>query len=107
RRRPSCSAAASSSCPTSRPARPARSISGSPPPRRERRSPTPDGRTVGFISDRRHLVEEEPDAGDKKDREDGSQVHLLSLDGGEARRLTDLPRGVNDFEWSSDGLNRV
>ncbi len=68
---------------------------------------SPDGRTVGFVSDRRHLVEEEPDAGDKKDREDGSQVHLLSLDGGEARRLTDLPRGVNGFEWSPDGTKLV
>ena len=38
---------------------------------------SPDGRTLAFLSDRRHLVEEEPDAGDKKDREDGSQVHLL------------------------------
>jgi dipeptidyl aminopeptidase/acylaminoacyl peptidase len=68
---------------------------------------SPDGRTIAFLSDRRHLIEEEPDAGDKKDREDGSQVHLLSLDGGEARRLTDLPRGVNDFEWSPDGSKLV
>ena len=68
---------------------------------------SPDGRTIAFLSDRRHLVEEEPDAGDKKDREDGSQVHLLSLDGGEARRLTDLPRGVDGFEWSPDGSKLV
>ena len=68
---------------------------------------SPDGRTVAFLSDRRHLIEEEPDAGDKKDREDGSQVHLLSLDGGEARRLTDLPRGVNGVEWSPDGSKLV
>ena len=64
---------------------------------------SPDGRSIAFLSDRRHIVEEEPDAPDKKDREDGSQVHLLSLDGGEARRLTDLPRGVGGFEWSPDG----
>jgi dipeptidyl aminopeptidase/acylaminoacyl peptidase len=68
---------------------------------------SPDGRTIAFLSDRRHLIEEEPDAGDKKDREDGSQIHLLSLDGGEARRLTDLPRGVNDFAWSPDGSKIV
>ncbi len=65
---------------------------------------SPDGRTVAFISDRRLQVEEEPDAPkDPKEREDGNQVHLLSLDGGEARRLTDLPRGVDAFAWSPDG----
>ena len=64
---------------------------------------SPDGRTLAFLSDRRLLVEEEPDAGDAKTREDGQQVHLLPLDGGEARRLTDLPRGVDGFEWSPDG----
>ena len=51
-----------------------------------------------------------PDASrkDVKDREDTGQVHLLPLDGpGEARRLTDLPRGVSDFEWSPDGTRLV
>lgn len=65
---------------------------------------SPDGRTVAFISDRRLQIEDEPDAPkDPKEREDGDQVHLLSLDGGEARRLTDLPRGVDEFAWSPDG----
>jgi dipeptidyl aminopeptidase/acylaminoacyl peptidase len=69
------------------------------------RSPrfSPDGRTLAFISDRRLQVEEEPDAGDPKEREDANQVHLLPLDGGEARRVTDLPRGVEAFWWSPDG----
>jgi dipeptidyl aminopeptidase/acylaminoacyl peptidase len=62
---------------------------------------SPDGTALAFLSDRRPLVEEEPDA--PKDREDGTQVHLLPLGGGEARRLTDLPRGVDAFEWSPDG----
>ncbi len=59
------------------------------------RSPrfSPDGRTLAFLSDRRLQVEEEPSAGDPKTREDAQQVHLLPLDGGEARRITDLPRG--------------
>ena len=61
----------------------------------------PDGATLAFLSDRRPLIEEEPDA--PKDREDGTQVHLLPLAGGEARRLTDLPRGVEGFEWAPDG----
>jgi dipeptidyl aminopeptidase/acylaminoacyl peptidase len=72
---------------------------------RHDRSPrfAPDGRTLAFLSDRRMQVEEEPTAGQAKDREDGQQVHLLPLGGGEARRLTDLPRGVDDFDWSPDG----
>ncbi len=62
---------------------------------------SPDGRSLAFISDRRLAVEEMPGAPD--DREDGDQIHILSLDGGEARRLTDLPRGVAAFAWSPDG----
>ncbi len=68
---------------------------------------SPDGRTLAFLSDRRSIVEEEPGAPDAKDREDAVQVHLLPLDGGEARRLTDLPRGVEGFEWSPDGSRLV
>jgi dipeptidyl aminopeptidase/acylaminoacyl peptidase len=64
----------------------------------------PDGRSLAFLSDRRLRTEEDPRAPkEPKDREDGTQVHLLPLDGGEARRLTDLPRGVDGFEWSPDG----
>jgi len=63
----------------------------------------PDGRALAFLSDRRLQVEDEPAAGDVKLREDGQQVHLLPLDGGEARRLTDLPRGINAFWWAPDG----
>jgi acylaminoacyl-peptidase len=62
----------------------------------------PDGRSLAFLSDRRTAVEELPGAGD--DREDVVQIHLMPLDRpGEARRLTDLPRGVDDFWWSPDG----
>lgn len=63
---------------------------------------SPDGSTLAFLSDRRTLVEEE--LGAPRDREDGRQVHLLPLDRpGEARRLTNLPRGVDAFAWSPDG----
>jgi dipeptidyl aminopeptidase/acylaminoacyl peptidase len=65
---------------------------------------SPDGRTVAFLSDRRLQVEDEPDRPkDAKEREDGNQIHLLPLGGGEARRLTDLPRGIESFGWSPDG----
>jgi dipeptidyl aminopeptidase/acylaminoacyl peptidase len=63
---------------------------------------SPDGTTIAFLSDRRTVFEEEPGA--PKDREDGTQIHVLPSSGpGEARRLTDLPRGVDDFAWSPDG----
>ena len=66
---------------------------------------SPDGRTLAFMSDRRPIIEDEPAA--PADREDGTQVHLLSLDGGEAVRLTDLPRGVDGFAWAPDGRSIV
>ncbi len=72
---------------------------------------SPDGRTLGFLSDRRPRVEDEParrDANDSREREDVKQVYALPLDGpGEARRITDLPRGVSDFAWSPDGTRLV
>jgi len=46
---------------------------------------SPDGKTVGFLR---------PDEKDKR------QVWVIAMDGGEARRLTDLPGGVSDFVWS-------
>jgi dipeptidyl aminopeptidase/acylaminoacyl peptidase len=64
---------------------------------------SPDGRTLAFLSDRRLVVEEDPKAPKPEEREDGTQVYLLSLAGGEAQRLTDLPRGVDWFEWSPEG----
>ena len=86
-------------------------VDGSAPARRITYGPrtdhharfSPDGRTLAFLSDRRVKVEEEPELEAAKDRRDAMQVHLLPLDGGEARRLTDLPRGVEGFAWSPDG----
>ncbi len=76
---------------------------------------SPDGRTLAFLSDRRALLEREARieaaregaAGAARERESTTQVHLLPLDGGEARRLTDLPGGVEAFEWSPDGTRLV
>lgn len=72
---------------------------------------SPDGRFLAFLSDRRLLVEERPSdetgTSDSSGREDATQVYLLPLDGGEARRLTDLPRGVEAVEWAPDGRSLV
>jgi len=86
---------------------------------------SPDGRVLAFLSDRGDLVEEPArgldaaagqgtaghaaadEDGEAEDHEDAVQVHLLPLDGGEARRLTDLPRGVEAFAWSPDGRQLV
>ncbi len=62
---------------------------------------SPDGESLAFLSDRRTAVEDAPGAPEQ--REDAVQVHLLPARGGEARRLTDLPRGVDAFAWSPDG----
>jgi Tol biopolymer transport system component len=48
---------------------------------------SPDGKTLAFLSGR-----------------DGtSQVYLLSMDGGEAKKLTRLSTGADLFQWSPDG----
>jgi dipeptidyl aminopeptidase/acylaminoacyl peptidase len=36
-----------------------------------------------------------------------NQIYLLSMDGGEARRLTNLKNGVSTFRWSPDGTRLV
>ncbi len=51
-----------------------------------------DGRTLAFLSTRHGGV---------------AQVHLIDLDGGEARRVTQFAHGVSDFDWHPDGRRLV
>jgi len=51
---------------------------------------SPDGRSLAFLSDR--------GGEDAK-----TQVWLMPTLGGEPRRVTDLPEGVEDYDWSPDG----
>src|SRR5712691_7315801 len=48
---------------------------------------SPDGKTLAFLSS----------------RNGGSQVYLLSMDGGEAHPLTKLSTGADMVKWSPDG----
>lgn len=50
---------------------------------------SPDGRTLAFLSTRGESAH--------------AQIWLLSLDGGEPRRLTELKNGVASFQWSPQG----
>src|SRR5512143_4078165 len=53
---------------------------------------SPDGKNLAFVR-----------SAEKEGRPQPPQIYLLSLQGGEARPLTDLPRGAGGFEWSPDG----
>jgi dipeptidyl aminopeptidase/acylaminoacyl peptidase len=48
---------------------------------------SPDGKTLAFLSA----------------RDGNSQVYLLSMEGGEAKKLTQLSTGADLFHWSPDG----
>src|SRR5437588_8196079 len=53
---------------------------------------SPDGQYLAFLSSR-------PSTTDPST----TQVYLLAMSGGEARRVTNLKNGVSSFQWSPDG----
>ena len=50
---------------------------------------SPDGKTLAFLSSRDGI----------------SQIYVLSMEGGEAKKITTLSTGVDLFKWSPDGKN--
>ena len=58
---------------------------------------SPDGNYLAFITARGG-----DDSGSSKDPATKSQVWVLNRSGGEAERLTEMPGGVSNFEWSPD-----
>ena len=57
---------------------------------------SPDGTRLGFLR-----------PAEIAGRAAAPQVHVLALDGGEARTVTSLPDGVTTFAWSPDGTRLV
>src|SRR3954468_4201292 len=57
---------------------------------------SPDGKSLAFLSSR----PAEMTASGSNAEQPRSQVYLLSMTGGEARRITSLKNGVSVFRWS-------
>ena len=60
---------------------------------------SPDGKSLAFLSSR----PAEAGATGANPEQPRSQVYLLSMTGGEARRITNLKNGVSVFRWSPNG----
>jgi len=70
---------------------------------------SPDGKWLAFLSSR-PVTEPTPAAtatAAAAAEPTRSQIYLLSLNGGEARRLTNLKNGVSAFRWAPDGTRIV
>lgn len=72
---------------------------------------SPDGKSLAFLSSRPESTPAPaaaagttPAATAEPQR---AQVYLLSMNGGEAKRLTNLKNGVSVFRWSPDGTHLV
>lgn len=65
---------------------------------------SPDGKSIAFLSTR--PAETAPPTGASAEAP-RTQVYLLSMSGGEARRITNLKNGVSLFRWSPDGTRLV
>jgi dipeptidyl aminopeptidase/acylaminoacyl peptidase len=56
---------------------------------------SPDGRTLAFLR--------APEQKEKDAKPQPAQIYLLSMDGGEARPLTDIPKGASGLAWAPGG----
>ena len=66
---------------------------------------SPDGSSLAFLSSRPSEGQTLASSGSVETPR--SQVYLLSMSGGEARRITNLKNGVSNFQWSPDGTRLV
>src|SRR6266536_41350 len=73
---------------------------------------SPDGKRLAFLSSRptgepTPLPSPSPGAASPPSEQSRNQIYLLSMNGGEAKRLTNLKNGVSTFRWSPDGTRLV
>src|SRR6185369_7254934 len=66
---------------------------------------SPDGSSLAFLSSRPNEGQAGASSGSLETPR--TQVYLLSMSGGEARRITNLKNGVSNFQWSPDGTRLV
>jgi len=64
---------------------------------------SPDGKSVAFLSSRPESTAPTSSSAEQP----RSQVWLLSMAGGEAKRVTNLKNGASSFRWSPDGARLV
>ncbi len=67
---------------------------------------SPDGKSLAFLSSRSDTAAV-PVAGTTTATPPVAQVYTLSMNGGEAKRITNLKNGVSLFRWSPDGTRLV
>ena len=67
---------------------------------------SPDGKSIAFISSRPDSSTP-PASGGAAAEPPRNQVYLLSMEGGEAKRITNMKNGVSLFRWSPDGTRLV
>jgi dipeptidyl aminopeptidase/acylaminoacyl peptidase len=69
---------------------------------------SPDGKSLAFLSSRPESTPPaNPPAGSATAEQPRNQVYVLSMNGGEAKRITSLKNGVSLFRWSPDGTRLV
>jgi len=68
---------------------------------------SPDGKSLAFLSSRPESTPSAASQTATPAEQPRAQVYLLSMNGGEARRITNLKNGVSTFRWSPDGSRFV
>jgi len=64
---------------------------------------SPDGQWLAFLSTRPLVESASRSATEGATPDARAQVYILPMNGGEARRMTNLKNGVSSFQWSPDG----